>query len=545
MKITVAQINYHVGNFEANVDKMLTAVKEAKAVGSDIVCFSELATCAYPPRDFLEFEDFIIRAEQSIERLAEAADGIAIVVGSPTRNPVIEGKDLYNSVYFLADKEVKFVQHKTLLPTYDVFDEYRYFEPASEWGVVEYKGKKIALTVCEDIWNIGNENPLYTICPMDEMIKLEPDFIINVSASPFSHIHSKERLHICVENVKRYNIPLFYINHVGAQTELIFDGGSVIASPNGKIYEELPYFVEAIKHYELNDILKGEQEILQTKDKIKDIHDAIVLGIKDYFGKLGFTKAILGLSGGIDSAVTAVLAARALGPENVRVLLMPSQFSSDHSVNDAVALAENLGIQYDIIPIKDMYESYLEKLSPLFGDLPFNVTEENIQARVRGTLNMAISNKFGNILLNTSNKSEMAVGYGTLYGDLAGGISVIGDVYKTDVFRMAEFMNKNKVVVPINTITKPPSAELRPDQKDSDSLPDYDILDEILELYIEHHKGPKEIIAAGHDPALVKRILRMVNINEFKRYQTAPTLRVSPKAFGMGRRMPIVAKYLS
>lgn len=545
MKITVAQINYHVGNFEANVDKMLKAVKEAKVAGSDIVCFSELATCAYPPRDFLEFEDFIIRAEKSIERLAKAADDIAIVVGSPSRNPDIEGKDLYNSVYFLADKEVKFIQHKTLLPTYDIFDEYRYFEPASEWGVVEYKGKKIALTVCEDIWNIGNENPLYTICPMDEMIKFEPDFIINVSASPFSHIHSKERLHICVENVKRYNIPLIYINHVGAQTELIFDGGSVITSPNGNIYEELPYFVEAIKHYKLGEIIKGEQEILQPKDKIKDIHDAIILGIKDYFGKLGFTKAVLGLSGGIDSAVTAVLAARALGPKNVRVLLMPSQFSSDHSVNDAIALSENLEIQYDIIAIKDMYDSYLENLSPLFGDLPFNVTEENIQARVRGTLNMAISNKFGNILLNTSNKSEMAVGYGTLYGDLAGGISVIGDVYKTDVFRMAEYMNKDGVVIPVNTITKPPSAELRPDQKDSDSLPDYDILDEILELYIEHHKGPKEIVAAGHDPALVKRILRMVNINEFKRYQTAPTLRVSPKAFGMGRRMPIVAKYLS
>lgn len=545
MKITIAQINYHIGNFDTNVAKMLEAVKEAKAAGSDIVCFSELATCAYPPRDFLEFEDFINRAELSIEQLMAAADGIAIVVGSPSRNPVVEGKDLYNSVYFLADQKVQFVQHKTLLPTYDVFDEYRYFEPASEWGVVEYKGQKIALTVCEDIWNIGNENPLYTICPLDEMIKFEPDFIINVSASPFSHIHSKERLHICRENAKRYNIPLFYINHVGAQTELIFDGGSVIVSPNTKIYEELPYFVEAIQHYELDDIIKGDQEILQPKEKIKDMHDAIVLGIKDYFGKLGFSKAVLGLSGGIDSAVTAVLAARALGPENVRVLLMPSQFSSDHSVNDAVALAENLGIQYDIIAIKDMYDAYLEKLSPIFGDLPFNVTEENIQARVRGTLNMAISNKFGNILLNTSNKSEMAVGYGTLYGDLAGGISVIGDVYKTDVFRMAEYMNKDGIVIPVNTITKPPSAELRPNQKDSDSLPDYDILDEILELYIEHHKGPKEIIAAGHDPALVKRILRMVNINEFKRYQTAPTLRVSPKAFGMGRRMPIVAKYLS
>jgi len=545
MKITIAQINYHVGNFEANVDKMMEAIQKAKTAGSDIVCFSELATCAYPPRDFLEFEDFILRAEASIVRLAEAADGIAIVVGSPSRNPVIEGKDLYNSVYFLADKEVKFVQHKTLLPTYDVFDEYRYFEPATEWGVVEYKGKKIALTVCEDIWNIGNENPLYPICPMDEMIKFEPDFIINVSASPFSHIHSEERLHVCRENARRYNIPLFYINHVGAQTEIIFDGGSVIVSPNAKIYEELPYFVETIRHFELDDIMKGEQEVLQTKDKIKDIHDAIVLGIKDYFGKLGFKKAILGLSGGIDSAVTAVLAARALGPENVRVLLMPSQFSSDHSVNDAVALSENLGIQYDIIAIKDIYDSFMGKLSPIFGDLPFNVTEENIQARVRGTLNMALSNKYGNILLNTSNKSEMAVGYGTLYGDLAGGISVIADVYKTDVFRLAEFMNKDGVVVPINTITKPPSAELRPDQKDSDSLPDYAILDEILELYIEHRQGPKEIIAAGHDPALVKRILRMVNINEFKRYQTAPVLRVSPKAFGMGRRMPIVAKYLS
>lgn len=545
MKTTLAQINYHIGNFQSNVDKMLDAVAQAKAAGSDIVCFSELATCGYPPRDFLEFDDFIEKGEAAIQRLAEAAEGIAIVVGSPSKNPVLDGKDLYNSAYFLADGKVQYVQHKTLLPTYDIFDEYRYFEPATEWGVVEYKGKKIALTVCEDIWNIANDNPLYTVCPLDEMQALEPDFIINVSASPFAHSKAETRLHICRENVKRYGIPLIYINHVGAQTEIIFDGGSVIVSPDAKIYQELPYWEECIQHFELDDIMRGGQENVQPKDKIKDIHDALVLGIKDYFGKLGFTDAVLGLSGGIDSAVTAVLAARALGPDHVRVLLMPSQFSSDHSVNDAVGLAENLGIQYDIVPIKDMYDAYMDKLQPIFGDRPFNVTEENIQARVRGTLNMAISNKFGNILLNTSNKSEMAVGYGTLYGDLAGGISVIGDVYKSDVFRLARYMNKDGEVIPENTITKPPSAELRPNQKDSDSLPDYDILDEILELYIENRKAPKEIIALGHDPALVKRILRLVNINEFKRYQTAPVLRVSPKAFGMGRRMPIVAKYLS
>ena len=338
---------------------------------------------------------------------------------------------------------------------------------------------------------------------------------------------------------------MFYVNHVGAQTELIFDGGSLIMSPNGEIFEELPYFEETYKVFDLDEVVAGSQSVEQPKDKILEIHDALVLGIKDYFGKLGFTKAVIGLSGGIDSAVTAALAARALGPENVRVLLMPSQFSSDHSVNDAVALAENFGIQYDIIAIKDLYDAFMEKLSPIFADKPFNVTEENIQARSRGVLLMAMSNKFGNILLNTSNKSEAAVGYGTLYGDMAGGLSVIGDVYKTDVFKLARFINKDGELIPENTITKPPSAELRPNQKDSDSLPEYDILDEILYQYIEEQQGPKEIIAMGFDEALVKRILRLVNINEFKRHQTAPVLRVSSKAFGMGRRMPIVGKYLS
>lgn len=545
MKITIAQLNYHIGNFDGNLEKMLGAVKQAKAEGSDIICFGELATCGYPPRDFLDFDDFITHTLKSIEALREAANGIAIVVGSPTVNPVAAGKDLYNSAYFLADQKIQYVQHKTLLPTYDIFDEYRYFEPASQFDVVEYKGKRIALTVCEDIWDVSNDNPLYTINPLDQMIPKGVDLIINLSASPFDFEHAEERLNILRENVKRYGKAMFYVNHVGAQTEIIFDGGSVVISPDGNIYQEMEYFSESVQTFELDSVLKGGKESVQVKDKITLIHDALVTGVKDYFGKLGFKKAILGLSGGIDSAVTAVLAQRALGKENVRVLLMPSQFSSDHSVNDARALAENLGIQYDIIEIKDVYDAFLGKLSPIFKDAPFNVTEENIQARTRGTLLMALSNKYGNILLNTTNKSEMAVGYGTLYGDLAGGLSVIADVYKMDVYRLAAFINKEKEIIPINTITKPPSAELRPDQKDSDSLPDYEILDEILYQYIECVKGPDEIIDMGYDAKLVRRILRLVNINEFKRYQTAPVLRVSAKAFGVGRRMPIVGKYLS
>ena len=551
MKITLAQLNYHIGNFEGNLKQMLGAVATAKSAGADIVCFSELSTCGYPPRDFLEFDDFIVRAEECIAELAKAAVDIAIVVGSPTRNPKPEGKSLFNSAYFLSDGEVKFVQHKTLLPTYDVFDEYRYFEPAKSWDIVTYKGKKIALTICEDIWDVppadssDNFDPMYTVCPLDEMMGKKPDFIINLSASPYSYTHVASRKGILKGNCARYGLPMFYVNHVGAQTELIFDGGSLIMSPSGQVYDEMVRFDTAIKTYDLDEVIAGETTSEVQTDKIADIHDALVLGVKDYFGKLGFTKAVLGLSGGIDSAVTMVLAARALGPENVRVLLMPSQHSSDHSVDDARSLAENLGCRYDIVPIKGIYDALMDQLEPLFEGKESNVTEENLQARARGILNMAISNKHGNILLNTSNKSEMAVGYGTLYGDLCGGISVIGDVYKTEVFALARFMNKDGEVIPENTITKPPSAELRPDQKDSDSLPDYEVLDEILELYIEQRTDPQDIINMGHDEALVRRILRMVNINEFKRYQTAPVLRVSPKAFGMGRRMPIVGKYLS
>lgn len=545
MKIALAQLNYHIGNIEGNLNKMLAAVEEAKKQGADIVCFGELAVCGYPPRDFLEFEDFINQCNQSIDTLRQASQGIAIAVGAPMRNPVLAGKDLYNSAYFLYNGEVVGVQHKTLLPTYDIFDEYRYFEPAKKYQTIPFQGKKIALSICEDIWNVGNENPLYTVCPLDEMMWERPDFILNLSASPFNYAHAAARIHTVRVNVLQYRIPMFYTNGVGAQTDIIFDGGSLVMSPDGKVFDEMPYFEEGLRVYELEEVLKGGQSKEQPKKKMQLIHDALVLGIRDYFRKLGFSKAIIGLSGGIDSAVTTVLAVRALGKENVRVLLMPSQYSTGHSVDDARALAENLGIQYDIVPIKPMFESFETALQPYFEGLPFNVTEENIQARVRGILLMAMSNKFGNILLNTTNKSEMAVGYGTLYGDLCGGIAVLGDVYKTEVYELARFLNTPEAVIPENSIVKPPSAELRPGQKDSDSLPPYEVLDPLLYQYIECRKGPDELIEMGFDEAMVRRVLRMANINEFKREQAAPVLRVSPKAFGMGRRLPIVGKYLS
>jgi NAD+ synthase (glutamine-hydrolysing) len=544
MKIAMAQLNYHIGHFEYNLNKMLKAIETAKTQAADIVVFGELAVTGYPPRDFLEFSDFINQSEAAINELAKAAKGIAVVVGAPCRNPLPEGKDLYNSAYFLYEGQILQQQHKALLPTYDVFDEYRYFEPASEFKTVTFKGKKIALSICEDIWNVGNENPLYTICPLDEMRDENPDFILNLSASPFNYEHAQNREHTLKANVARYKVPMFYVNHVGSQTEIIFDGGSVVMSPDGSSFDEMPYFEECIRTYDLDEVNKGGINKVQSRIKIALIHDALVMGIRDYFQKLGLKSAILGLSGGIDSAVVAVLAQRALGAENVRVLLMPSQFSSDHSINDARDLAKKINIQYDIVFIEDIYKSFESTLKTHFAGKKPELTEENLQARIRGMLLMAISNKFGNILLNTSNKSEAAVGYGTLYGDMAGGLSVLGDVYKTEVYELARYINKDGEIIPESTLNKPPSAELRPDQKDSDSLPPYDILDQVLYHYIEKRKGPKELIAMGFDEALVKRVLKLVNINEFKRAQMAPVLRVSPKAFGVGIRMPIVGKYL-
>ncbi|MBC7913587.1 MAG: NAD+ synthase [Pyrinomonadaceae bacterium] len=546
MKIALAQLNYHIGNFESNTEKIIHAIGKAKQQGADLIVFAELAVCGYPPRDFLEFSEFIELCEDAVKKIAASCFDIACILGTPIKNPRTEGKDLFNSAYFIENGKVTQVVNKALLPTYDVFDEYRYFEPALDFSCIHFKGQKIALTICEDLWNI-NDNPLYISAPMDDLIKESPDLMINIAASPFSYTHDDNRYKILSDNCKKYQLPLLYVNQVGSQTEIIFDGGSLVFNAKGEMLDQLNYFTEDLRiyHFEAGEIKGHETKVHAPRPDIEQIHQALILGIKDYFYKSGFTKAVLGLSGGIDSALVCALAAEALGPENVMAVLMPSKYSTGHSVQDALDLVNNLGCQHQIITIKEAADAFENMLAPAFKDLPFNVAEENIQARCRAIVVMAFSNKFGYILLNTSNKSECAVGYGTLYGDMAGAIGVLGDVYKTQAYQLAEYINREREIIPTNSIVKPPSAELRPDQKDSDSLPDYDILDKLLYQYIELKKSSRDIIAQGFDETLVRKVIAMVNKAEFKRYQTPPILRVSPKAFGMGRRMPIVGKYLS
>ncbi len=546
MKIALAQLNFYIGDFEQNTSRICEYIERAKSENADIVVFPELAVCGYPPRDFLEFNDFIARCQYALDTIAKNCVGIAAIIGCPTINPNIQGKPLYNSAVFLSEGNIVSTHHKALLPTYDVFDEYRYFEPGRTFHCITYKETKIALTICEDLWNIGND-PLYVVNPMDELLKEQPELIINIAASPFHYKQAEVRQSILQANVAKYKIPLIYVNHVGAQTELLFDGGSMVINAKGQCIKQLNFFTEDFSVVEpsLQAISNDASGLSSASSEAQRIHDALIMGIHDYFAKLGFQKAILGLSGGIDSALTLVLAAKALGADNVRAVLLPSQFSSQHSVDDAVELATNLGCQYDIIPIESAYQSLESTLQPYFKGTAFSIAEENLQARLRAVILMALSNKFGYILLNTSNKSEAAVGYGTLYGDMCGGISVLGDVYKTQVYELSRYINKDKIIIPENTINKPPSAELRPNQKDSDSLPDYDLLDKILFEYIENRMGPAELVQLGFDEKIVARVCRLVNTSEYKRYQTPPILRVSPKAFGMGRRLPIVARYLS
>ncbi len=560
MKITIAQQNYHIGNFEQNTQKMLCAIEEAKKQGADLILFSEMSVCGYPARDFVEFNDFINKCYDSIEQIKKAADTIGVLIGSPARNPNKKGKDLFNAAFFLYDQKIVAEIHKTLLPTYDVFDENRYFEPAEDWKVIPFKGKKLAITICEDIWNLG-DNPLYRICPMDKMMDQQPDILLNLSASPFDYTHDEDRKATIKANVVKYKKPLFYCNAVGSQTEIVFDGGSYVFDKDANLCGSLPMFESAMQTFECNEDGSINAPILEPAARVPNkelnpatllpelnidqVYKALVLGVKDYFNKMGFKRAILGSSGGIDSAVTLAIASDALGKENVHAILMPSPYSTEHSVNDAVQLSKNLDNPYDVIPIKEVYESFLSTLKPIFKDLPFSLAEENIQSRSRGNILMAIANKLGYVLLNTSNKSELATGYGTLYGDMAGGLGVLGDCYKMQVYALANYINRDQEIIPNNIITKEPSAELRPDQKDSDSLPAYEILDQILYQYIEKRADPSAIKALGFDASLVDRTLKMVNTNEYKRNQFCPIIRISPKAFGVGRRVPIVAKYLN
>lgn len=546
MKIALAQLNYHIGNFAQNTSRIIEFIGKSKAEGAELVVFSELSVTGYYPHDLLERKEFVMQSYQAVQQIAEQCVGVAAIVGAPSINPEPKGKKLFNSAFFMYDGKVQHVVNKSLLPTYDIFDEYRHFEPNREFAVFEYHGKRIAITICEDLWDEQETNnefgreKLYQLSPLHELSLLNPEMVVNLSASPFSFNQENWRKNILVKNAIKYQLPIIYVNQVGAQTELVFDGGSFFLDKTGKIQEELKYFSE---DFRIIDTEASVENLQPKTETIEKIYHALILGIRDYFGKMGFKKATLGLSGGIDSALVLVLAVHALGKENVRVLLMPSRYSSDHSINDAEHLAKNLGIQHEIIPIQTMVDSFEQSLSDTFKNQQSDITEENIQARTRGILLMAISNKFGNILLNTTNKSECAVGYGTLYGDMNGGLSVLGDVYKTDVFKMSNWINRDREIIPYNTILKPPSAELRPDQKDSDSLPDYDILDQILFNYIELNLSPEEIIARGFDEATVLKTVRMVNTNEYKRFQAPPIIRISSKAFGFGRRMPLVARY--
>ncbi|HYC41266.1 MAG TPA: NAD+ synthase [Chitinophagaceae bacterium] len=567
MKIALAQQNYHIGNFEENRNKIIDGIEWARNRGAELVVFSELCVCGYPPRDFLEFSDFVEKCHESLHLIKEHTADIGVLVGCPAVNRIREGKDLFNAVFLLHEKEVKAEVHKTLLPNYDIFDEYRYFEPAYEWNIVHFKGRKIAVTICEDIWNMG-DNPLYRVTPMEKLMPLRPEVMINLSASPYNYAQDLVRNSIVRAHVLKYGLPMLYCNTVGSQTEIVFDGGSLVYDAAGRRRGELKYFEEDYAVFDLEELLapdipveKKEEpvyfsaldvgegvntlEYLADKKNIAEIFHALVLGIRDYFRKMGFSRAILGASGGIDSAVTQALASEALGAEQVRAVLMPSRFSSSHSISDAQELSRNLGNPHDVISIDPVFQSYLDELEPLFRGQSFGIAEENIQSRVRGNLLMALANKFHYILLNTSNKSELATGYGTLYGDMAGGLSVLGDIYKTQVYALAHYINEKKPVIPQHIFVKEPSAELRPGQKDADSLPEYSKLDRILYEYIELRRGPSEIIGRGHDPELVRRVLKLVNTNEYKRNQFCPIIRVSTKAFGIGRRVPIVGKYLS
>ncbi len=551
MKIVLAQINLHVGNIEENTTKIVFGIKQAQQFNADLIIFPELSICGYPPLDMLDYREFTMRCHAAVEKIARICTDIAAIIGSPSLNPAKDGKSLHNSAFFCAGGKIQSIHHKTLLPDYDVFDEYRYFEPNREFNVVEYKGTRIAITICEDLWTEQNfhnsfiNKRLYTISPMDQLISQDPGIIVNISASPFAWQKVQTKKDVFIEAAKKHSLPVFMVNQVGANTDLIFEGGSLVVSPKGEIYDRISRFEEDFQIYDLDEVLTAPAHGADpaVSDRQKIIFNALVLGIRDFFVKNGFEQALIGLSGGIDSAVTAVLAAEALGHENVKCVFMPSEYTMEVSREGAGKLAETINVSLTETAIDSLFDSFKETLRPLFKDLSENTAEENIQARIRGTLLMAIANKFGYILLNTSNKSESAVGYSTLYGDTSGALAVLGDVYKTQVYELARYINRTEEIIPASIIDRAPSAELREGQEDADSLPEYDILDPILFRYIEEHKDAAVIAGEGFETGLVKKVISLVDTSEFKRYQSPPVLRISPKAFGHGRRMPLVAKY--
>lgn len=548
MKIALAQFNYHVGNLSSNIAKIKGGIIRAKNEGADLVVFAELSLCGYPPKDLLQHNGFITACETAVSEIAKECIEIAAIVGAPTRNTE-NGKPLYNSALLLADGKIIKQINKTLLPFYDVFDEYRYFEPATEHSIIEYKDYKIALTICEDIWNEApfNKNSRYKQSPLKNL--QGADCIINIAASPFSYTHREERRQVFNTVTSKYSTPLFYVNTMGANTDLVFDGGSLVMSAKSEVIGTLGYFKEDFAIFELDKdkhvraITNLKQEVIQQP--IERIYHALVLGIRDYFNKNNLSKAILGLSGGIDSALVLALAVEALGNKNVHAVMLPSRYTSTESLKDATALLNELNCSHETISIEPGITAAYNSLAETFKGKQMDIAEENIQSRMRSLILMAISNKMGYLLLNTSNKSELATGYGTLYGDMSGAVSVLGDVYKTQVFELCQYINKIRPnTIPENIISKPPTAELKFNQKDSDSLPEYNLLDKILFQYIEMELSASDIKVEGASPELIEKTVAMVNRNEYKRKQAPPIIRISPKAFGAGRKMPIVAKYI-
>ena len=555
MKICLAQINPTVGDFEQNVKKICRFINTAKK-RADLIVFPEMCIVGYPPKDLLELSGFVDSNLKALEEVKKNVTGISAIVGFVDRNVGHRGKNLYNAAAYINNKEIISRHYKSLLPTYDVFDEDRYFEPAHSISLAKISGRRSGISICEDAWgaNVVWPGKIHHKDPVESMVRQGAEIIINISASPFTIGKQDERLKMLTSHAKKYNVPIVFVNQIGGNDDLVFDGNSLVINKKGVIVDKALSFEEDLLMVEFKgpDISAGGSKPSSVgkrtqagadEGEIESVYDALVLGTRDYVRKCGFKKAVIGLSGGIDSAVTAVIAARALGKGKVLGVTMPSGFSSKGSVKDSKALAKRLGIAFENIPIKSVYNAYTRTLSDMFTGLPFDVTEENLQARIRGKILMAISNKYGYLVLTTGNKSELAVGYCTLYGDMCGGLAVISDIPKTMVYDIAEYINRRKEVIPIHTIEKPPSAELRPDQKDQDSLPPYDILDGVLKAYVEESRDIDDIIGRGFNEALVKDIIKKVDTNEYKRKQAAPGLKVTSKAFGTGRRMPLAQRY--